>query len=196
MKFLKYIRSNISNLLFILFITVIFFSTDARTMLIRGIMFTGLFNAEASADTERSISNRKIPAGMTFRSEDGQLIDLSENKGKVYFLNFWATWCPPCRAEMPSINALASKIKNKDKIEFIMIDVDNKIEASVKYMKKHSYNLKVYTSETPIPVQIFNGTLPTTAIIGPDGSIVFHHTGMADYNNKEMINFLNTKAAD
>lgn len=73
MEFLKYIRSNISNLIFILFIAVIFFSTDARTMLIRGIMFTGLFNAEASADTERSSSNRKIPAGMTFRSEDGQL---------------------------------------------------------------------------------------------------------------------------
>ena len=73
-----------------------------------------------------------------------------------------------------------------------MVDVDNKIQSSVKFMKKHSYNLKVYTSESAIPEQIFNGTLPTTAIIGPDGTIVFHHKGIADYNNKEMINFINT----
>ncbi|SDM75513.1 Thiol-disulfide isomerase or thioredoxin [Daejeonella rubra] len=192
MELLKYIRSNISNLIFILFIAVIFFSTDARAILIRGIMFTGLFNAEASSGIDKSAANRSIPASMTFRSEDGELINISENKGKVYFINFWATWCPPCRAEMPSINALASKIKNKDKISFIMVDVDNKMDASVKFMKKRSFNLKVYTSETPIPTQIFNGTLPTTVIIGPDGSIVFHHTGMADYDNKEMINFLNT----
>lgn len=192
MELLKYIRSNISNLIFILFIAVIFFSTDARAILIRGIMFTGLFNAEASSGIDKSAANRSTPASMTFRSEDGELINISENKGKVYFINFWATWCPPCRAEMPSINALASKIKNKDKISFIMVDVDNKMDASVKFMKKRSFNLKVYTSETPIPTQIFNGTLPTTVIIGPDGSIVFHHTGMADYDNKEMINFLNT----
>jgi len=188
----KYIRSNISNLVFIFFIAIVYFSTDARTILIRGLMVTGLFNAEASTDTEKSDSNRSIDTNMTFRSEDGEVINLSENKGKVYFINFWATWCPPCRAEMPSINSLASKIKNKDKIEFIMVDVDNKIQASAKYMKKHTYKLKVYTSESPIPKQIFNGTLPTTAIIGPDGTIVFHHTGMADYDNKEMINFINT----
>lgn len=171
---------------------IVFFSTDARTILIRGLMLTGLFNAEASTITDKPNPNRSIARGMTFRSEDGQLIDLSENNGKVYFINFWATWCPPCRAEMPSISSLSSKIKNKDKIEFIMVDVDNKMQASVKYMKKHSYNLKVYTIESPVPEQIFNGTLPTTAIISPDGTIVFHHTGMADYDNKEMINFLNT----
>lgn len=192
MQLLNYIRTNISNLVFILFIAMLFFSTDARTVLIRGLMFTGLFNAQVSANIEKSNPHRSIAADMTFRSEDGQLINLSENRGKVFFINFWASWCPPCRAEMPSINILSSKIKNKDKIEFIMVDVDNKMQASVKFMKKHGYNLKVYTSESPISEQIFNGKLPTTVIIGPDGIIEFHHTGMADYNNKEMINFLNT----
>ena len=117
----KYIRSNISNLVFIFFIAIVYFSTDARTILIRGLMVTGLFNAEASTDTEKSDSNRSIDTNMTFRSEDGEVINLSENKGKVYFINFWATWCPPCRAEMPSINSLASKIKNKDKIELLWL---------------------------------------------------------------------------
>jgi thiol-disulfide isomerase/thioredoxin len=93
---------------------------------------------------------------------------------------------------MPSINKLASKVENKDKISFIMVDVDNKMDTSVKYMKKNSFNLQVYASVSPIPEQIFNGILPTTVIIGPDGTIVFHHTGMANYNTTEMINLLNT----
>jgi thiol-disulfide isomerase/thioredoxin len=178
--------------IFIIITAIVFFNSDARTLLIRGFMITGLFNAEVGTETKKSDLNKSAPTGMTFRKEDGELLNLSENKGKVYFINFWATWCPPCRAEMPSINKLASKVENKDKISFIMVDVDNKMDTSVKYMKKNSFNLQVYASVSPIPEQIFNGTLPTTVIIGPDGTIVFHHTGMANYNTTEMINLLNT----
>ena len=192
MKIVQYIRSNIGNVIFIIITAIVFFNTDARTLLIRGFMLTGLFNAEVSTETQKPELNRLAPAGMTFRKENGELLNLSENKGKVYFINFWATWCPPCRAEMPSINKLASKIEKKDKISFIMVDVDHKMNESVKYMQKNSFNLQVYSSVSPIPEQIFNGTLPTTLIIGPHGNIVFHHTGMADYNTTEMINFLNT----
>ena len=191
MKIVQYIRSNIGNVIFIIITAIVFFNTDARTLLIRGFMLTGLFNAEVSTETQKPDLNRLAPAGMTFRKENGELLNLSENKGKVYFINFWATWCPPCRAEMPSINKLASKIEKKDKISFIMVDVDNKMNESVKYMQKNSFNLQVYSSVSPIPEQIFNGTLPTTLIIGPDGNIVFHHTGMANYNTTEMINLLN-----
>ena len=162
MKIVQYIRSNIGNVIFIIITAIVFFNTDARTLVIRGFMITGLFNAEVSTETKKLDLSRSVASGMTFRKEDGELLNLSESKEKVYFINFWATWCPPCRAEMPSINKLASKIENKDKISFIMVDVDNKMEASVKYMKKHSYNLQVYSSVSPIPEQIFNGTLPTT----------------------------------
>jgi thiol-disulfide isomerase/thioredoxin len=192
MKILNYLKANIGNVFFILFISVVFFSTDARAFLIRGLMFTGLFNAEASVETEESGSSKTIPPPMIFKSENGEIINTAERNGKVYFINFWATWCPPCRAEMPSINTLASKIKNKEKVEFIMVDVDAKVKSSVAYMKTNSFNLKVYTSESGIPENIFGGSLPTTAIIGPDGTLVFHHTGMADYNNQKMIDFLNT----
>lgn len=186
---LRLVRSNFSNILFVLFAAIMFFSADARTLLIQGLMSTGLYNADAPSK-DLSI-NRSVPSDLTFRSEDGDLLKPGENKGEVYFINFWATWCPPCRAEMPSINSLASKIKNKNKVNFIMVDVDSKITSSVKFMKKHSYQLKVYSSESAIPEHIFSGTLPTTVIIGPKGDIVFQHTGMADYDNAEMLNFLN-----
>lgn len=191
MKVLNYLKANIGNLIFIILISILFFSTDARAILIRGLMFTGLFNAEASVETASSDSNKTIPAPMVFRSESGEIINTSAGNGKIYFINFWATWCPPCRAEMPSINKLASKIKNKEKIEFIMVDVDGKLETSTEYMKKHAFKLRVYTIESAIPENIFGGSLPTTAIIGADGKLVFHKTGMADYNNQQMVDFLN-----
>lgn len=188
MKFVKYIKSNISTILLILFVGVMYFSPDAKTLLIQGMMRTGLYHA--NPDSKRPVAPESMPSTLVFKSEDGELLDISAKKGEIYFINFWATWCPPCRAEMPSINALSSKIKNKNDIHFIMVDVDNKISSSVKFMKKHSYQLKVYSAESAIPEHIFNGTLPTTIIIGPKGTIVYKQTGMADYDNVEMLNFL------
>ncbi len=190
MGLLKFVKSNIGNILFVLFAGIMFFSSDARTLMIKGLMSTGLYNADVPYSNSKT--SNSIPDDMAFRSEDGELLKLSEKKGQVYFINFWATWCPPCRAEMPSINSLSSKIKYKDKINFIMVDVDNKIASSVSYMKKNAYELKVYSSASAIPEHIFGGTLPTTVIIGPKGDIVFQHSGMADYDNPEMLNFLNT----
>lgn len=190
MGLLTYIKSNISTILLLLFTGVVILNADARTIMIKGLMSTGLYNANSPASSGKI--ERSLPAGMTFRSADGKLVNISESKGKVFFINFWATWCPPCRAEMPSINRLYSKVKNKEKVAFIMVDVDNKIASSVKFMKNKSYQLQVYSSESPIPEQIFNGSLPTTLIVDSEGIIVFHHTGMADYDNQEMVNFLNT----
>lgn len=190
MGLLKFIKSNISNILFATAALVIFLSADARTFLIQGLMSTGLYNAKAPSSIE--LKNNTIPSDLSFISEDGDILKLSENKGEVYFINFWATWCPPCRAEMPSINSLQSKIRNKDKVNFIMVDVDNKTPSSVNYMQKNNYQLKVYSILSAIPENIFSGTLPTTVIIEPNGDIVFQHSGMADYDTKEMLNFINT----
>ena len=186
----KYIKSNISTILVILFAGIVLFNSDAKTLLIKGMMSTGLYHANPVSGNKETLES--VPSKLLFRSENGELIDLANNRGEIYFINFWATWCPPCRAEMPSINALASKLKNKDNIRFIMVDVDGKMSSSVKFMKNNAYDLKVYSIESAVPERIFSGTLPTTLIIGPKGTIVFKHIGMADYDNPEMLNFLNS----
>jgi thiol-disulfide isomerase/thioredoxin len=190
MGLLKFIKANISNILFVLIALIIFLSTDAKTFLIKGLMSTGLYNAKAPSSTE--VKSNSIPYDLSFKSENGDILKLAENKGEVYFINFWATWCPPCRAEMPSINSLYSKITNKDKVKFLLVDVDNKIPSSVNYMTKNNYQLKVYSIASAIPDYIFSGTLPTTVIVGPNGDIVFQHSGIADYDTTEMLNFINT----
>lgn len=189
MNFLKFLKSNISNILFFSFAAILFFSNDARTMVIKGLLLTGLYNVDAP-DQEKA--NHAPAPEIVFRSQKGEIINIGRDKGTVYFINFWATWCPPCRAEMPSINALSSKITNKDKVKFVMVDVDNKMDASVRFMEKRKMNLQVYNAVSAIPDTLFNGTLPTTVIINSEGKIVFRHSGMADYDSPEMINFINT----
>ena len=189
MNLLKFFRSNISNILFFSFAAILFFSNDARTLMIKGLLLTGLYNADAPDPDKTNYST--VPE-IIFRSQNGEIINIRNDKGTVYFINFWATWCPPCRAEMPSINALSSKIINKDKVKFIMVDVDNKMNESVRFMQKRKMNLQVYNAVSSIPDVLFNGTLPTTIIINSEGKIVFRHSGMADYDSPEMFNFINT----
>lgn len=189
MSILKFLKSNISNLIFLSVAALLFFSPDAKTILIKGLLLTGLYHADAP---DSSITNHSTAPEVIFRSQDGEVINIRKDTGKVYFINFWATWCPPCRAEMPSINSLSSKIMNKENVKFIMVDVDNKMSSSVKYMQNRGMNLKVYTAISSIPDELFNGTLPTTVIIDSKGKIIFRHTGIADYDSAEMINFINT----
>lgn len=191
MGILKFLKSNMSSLLFLSFGALLFFSPDAKTLLIKGLLLTGLYHADAP---DSSVKNHSSAPEVIFQSQNGEVINIQKDTGKVYFINFWATWCPPCRAEMPSINALSSKIADKENVKFIMVDVDNKMESSVKYMQKKGMNLEVYTAISSIPDVLFNGTLPTTVIINSKGKIVFRHTGIADYNSTEMINFINTLA--
>lgn len=191
MQISKFLRSNIVSIIIILIFGFIVILPDSKTIIIKGMMKTGLFNANAPSDFDDA---KLIPEGISFRSENGQVIKLSEHKGKVFFINFWATWCPPCRAEMPSINALYKKVKNKDKIVFMMIDADNKPDEAVQFMRKYSYQLPVFVSASNIPKEIFNGTLPTTLIIGPDGKIVFQHARVADYDTRQMLDLLNKLA--
>lgn len=188
MSILKFLKSNISNLVFLAFAALLFFSPDAKTIVIKGLLLTGLYHADAP---DSSVKDHSSAPEVIFRSQNGEVINIQKDTGTVYFINFWATWCPPCRAEMPSINALSSKIMNKKNVKFIMVDVDNKMDSSEKYMQKRGMNLEVYAAISSIPDVLFNGTLPTTVIIDSKGKIVFRHTGVANYDSVEMINFIN-----
>src|SRR5690606_16804378 len=112
-------------------------------------------------------------------------------KGKVIFLNFWATWCPPCIAEMPSVNALYNRFKDNKSVAFVLVDADGKMKSAQAFMEKHKHDLPVYIPAGQIPGQLFRGSLPTTLIINKKGEIVFGHEGMADYNSDQVVKFMN-----
>src|SRR5690606_15186932 len=117
-------------------------------------------------------------------------ISLSELKGKVVFINFWATWCPPCIAEMPSIEKLYQTFKNNKNVVFIMADMDSDYKKAQAFMDKKHFSLPVYTPASSLPQNMFSGSLPTTVIINKKGEMVFNEKGAGDYGSKKVLEYL------
>lgn len=188
-------KSNIITALMLMFVMALLLFPQFKVKISQKLMEIGLFQPpipNTRGEISRSLATSAESVGqLVFEDENGKKISLSDHKGKVIFINFWTTWCPPCRAEMPSINSLYEKIGKNNNVLFLMVDADDKLAESNKFMKKRSFELPVVAIASAIPEQIFGGSLPTTLIISPMGEIVFRHEGMADYNSKEIINFIN-----
>ncbi|MES3019052.1 MAG: TlpA disulfide reductase family protein [Bacteroidota bacterium] len=184
--------SNISTLLMMLVVVAMIFRPDFKAVIIQGLMRIGLFQPDLKANTKlTSPTNQRYSTdSVSFLYETGEKVRLGDLKGKVVFINFWASWCPPCLAEMPSIDKLAAKYKGIKGIEFLTVDVDGDISSSKAFMKKHRYNLPVAILASKIPKDYFSGSLPTTVIINKTGQIVFRQTGAADYSNPKISAFI------
>ncbi|AYN67596.1 TlpA family protein disulfide reductase [Euzebyella marina] len=158
----------------------------------RGILETGLMNPNVEDVAQDSNIENKVMAKADYNldllDKDGNVISLKNFEGKVIFLNFWATWCPPCVAEMPSIENLHKDMGND--VVFVMLSFDNNFETAKEYMKGKEYNLPIYSVAGNIPNVYDSNALPTTYVINVEGNIVLTHKGMADYNNEEFRGFL------
>lgn len=183
----KILKKYGANALFAIIILVILFVPDAKAFLIRGLMEVGLYHPKI----EQPAQPAQDLTGIQFEDIKGNIVDLGDLKGKIIFLNFWATWCPPCRAEMPSIAKLYNQFKDDKDIVFIFADADGNLEKSTKFMSSRKYLMPVFKVNSNIPEQIFSGSLPTTVVFDKQGRLSFKHEGVADYNDKKFIAFLN-----
>ena len=116
---------------------------------------------------------------------EGQLYNLEEAEDKVIFINIWATWCPPCIAEMPSVQALYDKYKDNPDIVFLFPTTDTP-EVVHEFMQKHEYNLPTYYLHSTPPEQFKFTSYPTTLLIGKDGDIALRKKGSANWNSKKV----------
>jgi len=128
---------------------------------------------------------------ISFKDKNGNTVSLNSLKGKVVFINFWATWCPPCIQEMPSINQLKQSFKGNDNIEFLMVDVDSNIEKSTAFMEKNKYDLSVYIPTSKIPPNFLGDAIPTTVILAKNGDMIARIEGGRDYTSPEIVKALN-----
>ena len=119
---------------------------------------------------------------------NGTEINLEEEfKDQIVFINFWATWCPPCIAEMPTIEKLYQKYK--DKVGFAMIS-NEYIGMIEDFRNRNNYTFPVYQIEMDVP-EVFNlSIIPATYIISPDRKIVLKHIGGADWSHEDVTDFL------
>ena len=121
---------------------------------------------------------------------------MKDLKGKVIFLNLWATWCGPCRVEMPSIQSLYNDV-DKDKVAFVMLSLDQEDQRSKisKFIDDKEFTFPVYLPASPLPNLLRVNTIPTTFIISPDGKVKSKKVGMANYDTEDMRTFLKDLSA-
>ena len=151
-----------------------------------GLLSTGILNAKI-----KDKNWGEADFNFQLKDETGKLANLEDFKGKTIFLNFWATWCAPCIAEMPNINALHQKLST-DKIQFVMISVDEDFDKAKEFVNKKGYDLPVFAMTSQRPQVFQNRSIPVTYIISPEGQVVFKETGLNNYNNQSFIEYINT----
>lgn len=184
---MEFLKKNLSNILFFAFIGFLFtpYGLPLRASLIKGVSFvtTRVFNMEIDK-SER----------VKLNSYDWKLMDIDSNeitfnqfKGKVIFVNFWATWCPPCIAEMPSLEDLYKDYKNDVVFLFVANDDPKKV---TKFIADKSYSHPVYYQLTEVPKELLSTLLPTTYIINKQGEIVVNKTGAADWDSGKVRDML------
>ena len=189
MRLKKITFSDIITVMLVLFTIAMLFSIRARTWVIMGLMSLGFYNPKIPVIKP---GEKLMPApAMVVQSVDGKTINLQQQKGKVVFINFWATWCPPCLAEMPTINDFYQKIKNDPNIVFLSVDVDDRLNNSSAFMKKNGYQIPVYGGNLDgLPTTFYSGTIPTTLVINKCGLVVFNHVGKANYDDDKFEKYL------
>lgn len=126
-------------------------------------------------------------------SLDGKVLNFESLKGKTVFMNLWATWCPPCIAEMPDIHRLYKEV-GSDQIQFVMLSLDKDPKKAAKFIQRKGYKFPVYTQQGYFPVVYDSRSIPATFVISPQGKIVVKHTGIASYNTQKFKKLL-TKVA-
>ncbi len=121
----------------------------------------------------------------------GKKSELNNFKGKVIFLNFWATWCGPCKEEMPSMEMLFQQFKGKDFV-FLSIAVDYEgREAVNKFIEKQRYTFPVLLDPKCDVLDLYEvGRIPTTIIIDKQKKMIGRAVGPKDWKSQEVVSLL------
>lgn len=108
---------------------------------------------------------------------NGKEMSLSDLKGKKVFLNFWATWCPPCKAEMPEIQKLYEETKDSD-VVIVAVEIGEPLDTVKSFIDSNKYSFKVLLdSDQSVATKYNIASIPTSYFIDVDGNIVSKHVG-------------------
>lgn len=147
--------------------------------------------AQQSETSRHNVLNETDKVGdVLLADQEGNKVRLRDLRGKVVFINFWATWCLPCKIEMPGINKLRKSFADNPDILFLTVDVENDLLDSVAYMKKKRFDLPVYVVKNGLPQGFLPNAIPVTIIIDKKGKVVAKEVGAMNYSKPSVRRYL------
>ncbi len=159
------------------------------------VVYLNFFGPRNRRPLEESGIDRPADYNWSLEDLQGQPVNFSQFKGKTVFLNVWATWCPPCVGEMPSIARLAAnpEFQGKD-IVFVCVSVDDSIDAVKRFMTDKKWPMTILHASSLPPVFSTEG-IPATFILDPSGRIVAAEVGASEWDNPDVVAFLKKAAS-
>lgn len=143
--------------------------------------------ARRAGGSAATVAAGRIAPDFKLTGLDGKPASLAELRGKVVFLNLWATWCPPCREEMPSIQALRQQFQKAPDFVVLTVSEDSNPVQVASYIKRNNFNFRVLLDPRNIVGEAYDVSgLPESFVIGRDGRIVAHHVGPYDWANQDI----------
>lgn len=177
---MQFLKKHFWNVFIIIFLFILFVNPFGLGMKIK----TSINRILSFSPSEIKEENREKLSNYNWNlvTIDNQNVDFTDIKGEVILVNFWATWCPPCIAEMPYLEALYKDYGSK--INFILL-ANDEIEKVNKFMQEKAYSMPVYFEQSTTPKQLQSKSIPATFLLDKKGNIVIAKTGSADWNSEK-----------
>ena len=180
--FCKMKKSQIKNLIFVLIIALMIIPQTRKpiqTFIQKGI---AMFSPSIIDENKRDLVD---DYNWQLQDIEGSSVNFNTSENKVVLINFWATWCPPCIAEMPSLHKLYDDYQ--DKIDFYFVS-NEEVGVLNDFLSKNNYAFKVHIPKTKYPESFNVSSIPRTFLIDKDGNIVIDKTGAANWNSEKVRN--------
>ncbi|MFD1096596.1 TlpA family protein disulfide reductase [Salegentibacter chungangensis] len=181
----KLFKNQWSNIIFGVLILILIIPQTRKPVQI----FVNKILSFSPSVTEEEDREQLADYNWVLENTNGKRVNFADSKGEVILVNYWATWCPPCIAEMPSLQKLYSKYEGK--MDFYFVSGEDH-ETTSNFMKRKGYSMPSYRMLSADPKPMDGYTLPTTYLIDKKGNIVIHKVGAADWNSERTRSIINS----
>ncbi len=159
--------------------------TIAKLVLVGFVTFFVLFFSTPRGQF-KTLALGDIAPNFTLRNEEGKVVALADFRGKIVVLNYWATWCPPCIEEMPSLNRLADRFRDKDLV-VLGVSLDEDADAYKDFLAKNQISfLTLRNPARAVSEQYGTYKLPETFVISRQGRLLKKYIGPKEWDGAEI----------
>ncbi|WP_396636458.1 TlpA family protein disulfide reductase [Maribacter sp. R77961] len=179
-------KFSFSDILFVVFIGLLLFpQTRTPIQVALNKVRVAVFSPSVLDGEERT---QLQPFTYRVATMDGAQLSVPIGDGKITFISYWATWCPPCIAELPSIQKLHADYG--EQVTFLLL-TNEKPETVKRFLKKKALDLPVFIPQMKAPEALYETSIPTNYVLDQKGKIIIKETGAANWNSKRVRQLLN-----